>query len=100
MRLLLDTHTFLWSLFDDKKLADTVHTLIADRENEICVSVIKFWEISLKYALGKLELKGVLPDELPEYAQQTGFEILPLAVEDVATFYKLPTTKHKTLLID
>lgn len=54
------------------------------------VSAITFWEISLKYSLGKLDLIGILPDKLPFVAKDSGFEILKLDAEIAASFYKLP----------
>ena len=64
-------------------------------ENEIFVSCITFWEISIKYSLNKLELEAVLPDELPNFAKRMNFEILNLTAEDAASFYRLPRTSHK-----
>ncbi|MGD9082741.1 MAG: hypothetical protein PVH55_12470 [Desulfobacterales bacterium] len=43
---------------------------IKSSENDVAVSVITFWEISLKYGLGKLEMTGVTPEELPDFARQ------------------------------
>lgn len=95
MKYLLDTHTFLWVLFDDDKLSEKIREIIRDLENEIYVSVITYWEISLKFSIGKLELEGITPDELPEQAQEIGIETLEISEEAAATFYKLPRIKHK-----
>lgn len=56
MRLLLDTHTFLWFLLDDPRLSTTVRDLIADPANDIEVSPATYWEIAIKISLGKYEL--------------------------------------------
>ena len=66
MNYLLDTHTFLWTLFEPKKLSKSVSQVILSQENDIAVSVVAFWEISLKYSIGKLELYNVVPEEIPE----------------------------------
>ncbi|MCP4578521.1 MAG: type II toxin-antitoxin system VapC family toxin [Deltaproteobacteria bacterium] len=95
MRYLLDTHIFLWSLFEPEKIHSGSADVIKSQENSVFVSVITFWEISLKYALGKLELKGVEPHELPGYAAQINFEILDFKPEDAASFYQLPRLSHK-----
>ena len=95
MIYLLDTHTLLWTLFEDEKLSAKAREAISDAENEIYVSVISYWEISLKYALGKLELEGITPDELPEKSKEIDIETMELSEEDVITFYKLPRLKHK-----
>ena len=95
MIYLLDTYTLLWTLFEDEKLSAKAREAISNAENEIYVSVISYWEISLKYALGKLELEGITPDELPEKAKEIAIETMDLSEEDVITFYKLPRLKHK-----
>ena len=59
------------------------------------MSTVTFWEISLKYSLNKLELKGITPDELPGYAKRMNFETLNLNTDDAASFCHLPRTPHR-----
>lgn len=94
MNYLLDTHSFLWSLFSSDKLSAKAKEIILNNENTIYVSVITFWEISLKFNLGKLKLRNVLPDALPDCAVKSGFEILNLSEKDAASFFKLPKISH------
>ena len=65
MSFLLDSHTLLWAILDQKKLFRKVIHILEDSKNEVFVSVVTFWEISLKYALGKLDLNNILSDDLP-----------------------------------
>ena len=58
MRFLLDTHSFLWAVFDPEKLSRSARKMIEDPANDVLVSVITFWEISLKYNLGRIALEG------------------------------------------
>ena len=95
MNLLLDTHVFLWSLFTPGKLSKAVIREIKSPNNDVAVSVVTFWEISLKYALGKLELTGVNPEELPDFAAQMNLEILLITAAEASTFHKLPRLSHK-----
>ena len=95
MKYLLDTHAFLWSLFEVAKLSDAVQHILADRRNEVYVSVVTYWEISLKYAIGKLELEGIAPDKLPQKAEISDFFVLDILPEDAASFYRLPRLTHK-----
>lgn len=95
MNYLLDTHAFIWSLISPGKLSLKTKAIIKSKENVSWVSAITFWEISLKYAIGKLDLKGTKPDELYKYATSAGFEIEDLQVETAATFYKLRRLRHK-----
>jgi len=95
MNLLLDTHGFLWSLFTPDKLSEAVVREIKSPNNDVAVSVVTFWEISLKSALGKLELTGVKPEELPDFAAQMNLEILPITAAEASSFHKLPKLSHK-----
>ncbi len=96
MKYLLDTHTFLWTLFEDEQLSRNAAIAIQDPDNEIFISVISFWEISLKYSIGKIELSGISPDELPSRAAEVGIETAHVSAEQAATFHKLPRLKHKS----
>lgn len=95
MNYILDTHTFLWALFDHKQISKNASSVILNPGNTIYVSLITFWEIALKFNLGKLSLKNVIPEELPLYAEKSGFEILGLTPAEVSSFYKLPIIRHK-----
>lgn len=94
MNGLLDTHTFLWAALSPEKLSHNAQTSILDPANDIFVSVITFWEVCLKFALGKIELQGMTPEDLLDAATQMGFSVLPLAPEDAASFYRLPRLPH------
>lgn len=95
MNCLLDTHALLWTLFDPSRLGKKASDIIKNSEVTVSVSVVSFWEISLKYATGKLELSGVAPDDFPAIVCQSGFDILPIAAGDAATFHHLPRMEHK-----
>ena len=95
MNILLDTHVFLWALFTPGKLSDAVIREIKSPNNEVAVSVVTFWEISLKYALAKLELTGVTPEELPDFAARMNLEILQITAAEASAFYKLPRLVYK-----
>jgi len=71
MRYLIDTHTLLWTVFKPEKLSRSVQQEMGDPENEVAVSIISFWEISLKYALGKPQ-RGPTPDSSVSMFDQTG----------------------------
>ena len=95
MNLLLDTHAFLWSLFTPDKLSNAVLREIKSPKNDVAVSVVTFWEISLKFALGKLELTGVQPDDLPDFADQMNLETLPITAAEASSWHRLPRLSHK-----
>lgn len=95
MRYLLDTHSFLWAIFNPEKLSRSARETIKDRENEVAVSVVTFWEVPLKYALGKLDLVRIKPDDLPDVAEKTGMDILQITPQEAASFHNLPRLTHK-----
>lgn len=95
MKYLLDTHTFLWTVFEPDKIGVKARALITNRAHAILVSLVSFWEISLKYSLGKLLLENVSPAEFPAIAKTMDLEILGIDAEDVSTFHELPLVGHR-----
>ncbi len=95
MKYLLDTHTLLWVLFNDKELSAYAKDLIKNPYNDIYVSIITYWEISLKYSIGKLELENITPQEIPQNAKEINIQTLNLSESEVSTFFKLPRIEHK-----
>lgn len=73
-RLLLDTHVYLWWLSDDERLGEQTRKLIMDERNEVYVSAVTGWEISIKRAMGKLKA----PDNLDVLVEEAGFMHLPV----------------------
>lgn len=95
MSFLLDAHTFLWALAAPSRLSDKVRDILEDAKNEVFVSAVTFWEISLKFGLGKLELNGATPNDLPRLAVDAGFSLLALMPEEAAAYYSLEAIWHK-----
>ena len=86
MRLLLDTHTFLWWLIDVSKLTAVTRTAIADPGNDVFVSAVTGWEIAVKKARGKL----TAPDNLSAMIEEKGFRHLPLTFHHAEQAGRLP----------
>ena len=94
MSYLIDTHVLLWWLMQPEKIPSKAMDAIEQSE-QVNVSALSFWEISLKYSLGKLELHGLMPDELPDYTRQSGLGILECESMIFASFHQLPKLGHK-----
>ncbi|HVV53938.1 MAG TPA: type II toxin-antitoxin system VapC family toxin [Mucilaginibacter sp.] len=90
MNYLLDTHTFLWAITDESKLSALARQTIENTGNEIMVSAVSFWEISLKYSLGKLDISGFMPDDLPGLVAASGFVLIPLLPSEASSYHQLP----------
>ena len=95
MKILLDTHIVLWSLFASGRLSHQQSGILIDKNNEIFVSAVTVWEISLKFSLGKLDLPGIKPDRVPHLIEKAGFKSIDLTNNEVANFFELPVLTHK-----
>ncbi|SMO59337.1 type II toxin-antitoxin system VapC family toxin [Gracilimonas mengyeensis] len=95
MNFLLDTHTLIWSILDTHKLSSKSHKIIEDPKNLILVSAVNFWEISLKYSLGKLVLDGIKPDDFPKLAVDSGFELIGLTANETSSYHYLRGEWHR-----
>ena len=84
---LLDTHIFLWSLDETKRLTKEVAKILKDPRNRIFVSVATAWEISIKQKKGKLPLKTTLE----ECFRKSNFEILEIKLPHILQLENLPT---------
>src|SRR5215469_15041590 len=92
MRLLLDTHVFLWYITADGRLPDAARDAIRDRANEPYLSVISLWEAIIKYQLGKLPLPHPPETYLPEQRQKhsiTSLDVDEASVKHLATLPSL-----------
>lgn len=86
MRLLLDTHVFLWSVMDDRKLTKAARKLILDA-SEVFVSSASIWEVSIKAGLGKLDVDV---NQLVSEIVASGFSELPVLAVHAAMVRDLP----------
>jgi PIN domain nuclease of toxin-antitoxin system len=75
-RFLLDTHVLLWWLDGSPELGPRCKEVIADQRNQVYVSAATTWEVSIKKALGKLEV----PDDIDSIVEDEGFSKLPISL--------------------
>ena len=86
MKLLLDTHVYLWSRTDPSRLSAEERAAVRDPANEIVLSVASAWEIEIKRAIGKL----AAPDDWMERTESFGVQWLPVRAEHVRALRTLP----------
>lgn len=91
MKLLLDTHVFLWYISGDKRLPGAMRDSIRDPNNEVYLSVVSVWETIVKYQLGKLPLPKPPESYLPLQREQHQLSSLPLDEASVSQLAKLPS---------
>lgn len=90
MRLLLDTHTFLWWVAASRELSRRAKSAVGSARNECFVSVASGWEIAIKVSLGKLRIDGALDRFLPEQIAANGFRALAIDLKHAARMATLP----------
>lgn len=89
MTYLLDTHTFLWFSSGSSELTPETRLTIADKENRILLSIASLWEISIKTALGKLEIVGDYESVIDDVTSNK-IEILPVTFAHTVRQNRLP----------
>jgi PIN domain nuclease of toxin-antitoxin system len=94
MRLLLDTHTFIWWDSDPLRLTPQALAICQNPENLLLLSVASVWEIQIKLQLGKLKLVLPLPELILAQQRINKIEILPIKLEHALALDKLPA-RHK-----
>src|SRR5256885_1074337 len=97
MRLLLDTHIFLWYISADKKLSVEARDAISDPANEVYLSVVSLWEAIIKHRLGKLPLPQPPEDYLPVQRAHHRISSLVLDETSVGQLAKLPAVHRDPL---
>ncbi len=86
MRLLVDTHAFLWWCADDRRLTAAARAALRDGANEVYLSAASVWEMKVKEALGRLRA----PEPVSAAARRLGFESLPINFEHAEAISQLP----------
>lgn len=81
MKLLLDTHAFLWILSDDPRLGAAVRTAYVDRASACVLSVVSIWEMAIKASMGKLTLDKPLREVVTAERSARGIDLLVLTQE-------------------
>ncbi len=90
MRLLLDSHAFVWWVADDPRLSRRARDVIADGATDVFVSAVSVWELVVKAGLGRVEM----PDSarfIPAQLSANRFEALPLHLQHALALGQLPT---------
>ena len=90
MRLLLDTCTFLWLVFGKEELSPDAVKVFIDPKNEVFLSSVSAWEISVKYNIGKLSLPSSPDKFIPKERKRHMIIRLDLSEEDTFHLHKLP----------
>ncbi len=90
MKLLLDTHAFLWFIGGSSDLSTSARLLIEDTNNQPHLSVASLWEMAIKISLGKLTLGQPFEKLIAEQLNHNGIEILGISLPHAAAVITLP----------
>jgi PIN domain nuclease of toxin-antitoxin system len=90
MKLLLDTHAFIWWDSESSKLSPQALAFCQDRTNTVLLSVASIWEMQIKLQLGKLSLDLPLAKVIESQQQTNGIEVLPIILSHVLELDSLP----------
>ncbi|MBI5489327.1 MAG: type II toxin-antitoxin system VapC family toxin [Deltaproteobacteria bacterium] len=88
--VLLDTHAFLWFVFDDPRLSKRAASVIADADTEKSISIASLWEIAIKHQLGRLGLGTNVGEFLEQHVARRLLEVVPIEVEHLVAYGDLP----------
>jgi PIN domain nuclease of toxin-antitoxin system len=90
MKLILDTHIFLWLISEDRRLAENKAQVISNPENEVFLSVISVWECAIKYQIGKLQFPQSPEIYLPKQRSKHLIKSLDVCENTIKQLIKLP----------
>jgi PIN domain nuclease of toxin-antitoxin system len=90
MKLLLDTHTFLWHAEGSPRISAKATALLVDPANELFLSMASVWEIAIKVGLQKLILSNSYVPFMKKAIEGYDIFVLPITFEDCADYERLP----------
>jgi PIN domain nuclease of toxin-antitoxin system len=90
MRLLLDTHTFLWFVLGDSRCSTNARSLVEDEGNEKWLSPASHWELAIKISLGKYKLPIPFEEFVERAVTDSGFLFLPIQPNHTALLTTMP----------
>jgi len=90
MRLLLDTHSFLWFVSGDERISPTARVLVEDMQNEVFLSVASLWEMAIKVSLGRLQLEQPFDAFISQQISINHIRLLNITIGHTAKVAELP----------
>lgn len=90
MRLLLDTHTFIWYVTDNPKLSAHVKLLIEDENNEKLISIASIWEMAIKHSIGRLNFSLPFMEFVGQQLTVSNIGLLEINLQHIEVVASLP----------
>lgn len=90
MKVLVDTHTFIWALLQDHRLSPKSKQVLSSDDSELYFSLASLWEIAIKIKLGKLNAIGSSVAYIRDEMEAYGIQLLPIRYEHILQLEALP----------
>ena len=90
MRLLLDTHAFVWFVDGNPKLSNAARTAIDDVENLVYLSLASVWELAILVSLQRLTLQRTVKEYVALYTERNAIDLLPVTIDHIEGIVSLP----------
>ena len=90
MKLLLDTHVFLWMNHSPEKLSTRFLELCEQAQDELYLSLVTPWEMQIKQQIGKLKIASPIAEMLEKNQQINRMQLLPIALDHILALDQLP----------
>jgi PIN domain nuclease of toxin-antitoxin system len=90
MKLLLDTHTFIWWDRDPNLIPSATLSLMQQTDTQLFVSIVSLWEIQIKLQIGKLTLQNSLSDVITRQQIENGIQLLSISLPHILALENLP----------
>ena len=90
MKILLDTHAFLWAITEDARLSERARQMFLSSANQLFLSVASLWEIVIKVQIGKLPLPEPTEPYLLDQLSRNAVQTLPVQASHALRLFKLP----------
>ena len=90
MRVLIDSHVFVWALLKDPRLSTRAKNILRSEEHELFFSLASLWELSIKIRLGKLRTLTSSVAFLHDSLKENGISVLPIRYDDILALEHLP----------
>jgi len=90
VKVLVDTHAFVWALLNDHRLSTKAKQVFRSDEHELVFSLISLWEIAIKMNIGKLNTLGSSVSYIRDEMNAYGMELLPIRYEHILQLESLP----------
>jgi len=90
VKVLLDTHVFIWAISEPERLSSRARQAIEDPDNEVTISVASAWEMAIKATTGKLRISGRAATFVQRKLVEHRMTLLPIQLSHLEVLEKLP----------